>query len=76
MPALTLAEARTKRCALHPFDGTRTCIGTQCMAWRWDYFSDHHAKNGPLSDGGGGVARGYCGHAGETGMAHLYRLEA
>jgi hypothetical protein len=42
------------------------------MAWRWDYFTDDHRQNGPLHDNGSGIAKGYCGHAGETGMAHLF----
>lgn len=64
MPAITTQEARRTRCALHPFDSTRTCIETDCMAWRWYYFTFEHQEHGQERDFGGGAARGYCGHAG------------
>lgn len=65
MPALTIEEAKTKRCLLVPFDATHACIATKCMAWRWEYFTIGHLKNGPDYNAGMGQARGYCGHAGK-----------
>lgn len=67
MAAVTIEEAIRTRCALHPFDGSRSCITTGCMAWRWYYFTQAHIEHGPEHDPGedsGGPARGYCGHAG------------
>jgi hypothetical protein len=65
MPDLTTEEASTKRCVQHPFDSTRSCLHTQCMAWRWDYFTLEHRENGSSHKvEGGGPARGYCGLAG------------
>jgi hypothetical protein len=65
MLTVTTEEAKTKRCVQHPFDDTRSCLHSHCMAWRWAYFTLEHEEHGPNHDAdGGGPAFGYCGLAG------------
>lgn len=56
---VTEEEAKTKRCQETrggiAHDRDRTCLGSECMAWRWfDNTSDEAIKE----------PRGFCGKAG------------
>jgi hypothetical protein len=48
---------------------TETCVGSQCMAWRWVEGSFFDTKRGfmvqSLDKHGVGIAFGYCGLAGK-----------
>lgn len=77
---MTEGEARTKLCYLGPNgpgdlyyvrDGDKVfhCIGSACMAWRWNKGKDNTRqyvdKNGLLIVETGQKGMGYCGLAGK-----------
>jgi hypothetical protein len=72
---MTEDEAKTKTChktlaavGMSP-DGIvhapAACIGSACMAWRWENWKYGHTKYGKDWKSEGGPLTGYCGLAGK-----------
>jgi len=58
---MTEDEAKTKRCCGvggDTYNGVQWCIGSACMAWRWQMTVN---KDGSIED----EKEGFCGLAGE-----------